>query len=385
MTDEKKVSILKDIIKIDTVGGNEKKVVDYFTTLLEGMGFKIEKVKYKENREQLIVTLEGNKEGKVLGYSGHMDVVPVGNIEWDYPPFSAVQEGDKIYGRGTCDMKAGLTAMLIAMIELKELKVPLIGKIKLLATVGEETSGVGAEQLTKLGYADDLDALMISEPTDMKVTIAHKGALWTRFKTFGKTAHGSMPSQGINAIEHMRIFMDEFDKKFNFFLEKDELVGNSTSSLNLINAGKATNVIPDECLVEYDIRTIAKQNHEEIKSSFTELINLLTKKIPNFKASVEYINDLNPVKTDVNDQFVHLTIDTIKELYNTIPEVNGLSGYTDASQFTKTKKKFPVIIFGPGITELAHQPNEYIEISKYLKSIEIYKKLAINYLNSELK
>lgn len=384
MTDEKKISILKDIIKIDTSDGNEKKVVDYFTTLLNRKGFKIEKVKYNENREQLIVTLEGYKKGKILGYSGHMDVVPVGNIEWEYPPFDAVQEDDKIYGRGTCDMKAGLTAMLIAMMELKELEIPFTGSIKLLATVGEETSGIGAEQLTKLGYADDLDALIISEPTNMKVTIAHKGALWTRFKTFGKTAHGSMPSEGINAIEHMRVLMDEFDKRFDFSLIKDEFVGDSSSSLNFINAGKATNVIPDECVTEYDIRTIAKQNHEEIKLSFTELLNDLTGKIPDFKASVEYINDLNPVNTDADDQFVHLTLDTIKELYNTIPEVNGLSGYTDASQFTKTKKKFPVIIFGPGITELAHQPNEYIEISKYLKSIEIYKKLAVNYLNSEM-
>ncbi len=156
------VEWLKEIIRIDSTLGNEKEVADYIKILLDDAGIPYEEITYAEGRTQLVATLEGTGEGKVLGISGHMDVVPVGENEWEYDPFSATEVDGKIYGRGSSDMKSGVMAAVVAMINLKESGTAFNGKLKLLLTAGEETSAVGSEQLTELGYADYLDALLVA-------------------------------------------------------------------------------------------------------------------------------------------------------------------------------------------------------------------------------
>lgn len=382
MDKKEAITLLKDILKIDSTNGNEKAVADYLTTALDRYGIASEQVEYAKGRNQLIASLKGKQQqnSKKLGFTGHMDVVPVGEIPWKYPPFSATEEDGKIYARGSSDMKAGLAAQVVAMIELKEQGLPFAGEIQLLATVGEETSAIGAGQLVELGYGSDLDALVIGEPTNNLIVIAHKGALWLRITTLGKTAHGSMPSEGINAVEHMLKLLTRFQEKFDFSLEVDELVGASTSSIDVIHGGNGTNVIPDTCTVEIDIRTIAKQDHQLILKDVQSMITELQETIPNLNATIEVINDLESVRTEKDDAFVELVYSTVESVTGNQIKPFGGPGYTDGSQFTKAKKKYPIVILGPGIGEMAHQPNEYVEINAYLQSIEIYKKLALSYL-----
>lgn len=122
MDKKEAITLLKDILKIDSTNGNEKAVADYLTTTLDRYGIASEQVEYAKGRNQLIASLKGKQQhnGKKLGFTGHMDVVPVGEIPWKYPPFSATEEDGKIYARGSSDMKAGLAAQVVAMIELKE-------------------------------------------------------------------------------------------------------------------------------------------------------------------------------------------------------------------------------------------------------------------------
>lgn len=380
MKQQERISILQDIVKMNTVNGNEKLVADYLQKLFEKQGIACEQIEYSENRNQLIATLDFGNAGKTLGFCGHMDVVPVGEAEWKHPPFAGVIEDGKLHGRGAADMKGGLVALAVAILELKEANVPLRGKIKYLATVGEETSAIGAGQLVQKGLCNDLDALLIGEPMDLSLAITHRGALWLRFTTYGKTAHGSMPHLGINAVESMIKLVEGIKGILTFEGLNDELLGTPTYSLNRFSGGKATNVIPDECVAEFDIRTLPSQNHAEMIAQAQKVVDKLSKECDKFKAKIEVINDLPSVYTSPDDPFAKLVGEAIENATGKPAVVKSLSGYTDASQFAKAAKKFPILITGPGPGELSHQPNEYLDLGLYEKSIELFKDIATKYL-----
>lgn len=378
MDNIKALDFLKDTIKIDSTLGNEKEVADLFSKVLDEYGIKNEQVEYAPGRNQLIATLgEGSP---VLGYSGHMDVVPTGDIEWDYDAFGAQEVDGRLYGRGTVDMKAGLVATLVAAIRLKEAGYPKKGTLKLLCTVGEETAGIGAQQLVELGYGDNLDALVIAEPTNLQIAYAHKGALWPRITSLGKTAHGSMPQEGVNAIESMIKIIEKIKEEFDFSASSDSELGQSTSSINVLKGGNGTNVVPDKAVCEIDIRTVPCQDHEELKGKFQAILDDLAKEDETFKAEVEYINDLPSMRTEKEDPFVDLAEAATEKITGTKPKLVTMTGYTDASQFTRSKKSYPKLILGPGETKYAHQPNENVIIEDFYKSIEIYEEIGKEFL-----
>lgn len=376
-------SLLKDIIKIDSTNppGNETLVANELKKLLDQYGIDTELVEYDEGRSNLIATLNGSAPGKVLGFTGHMDVVPPGQMEWDYEPFGAEEKDGKIYGRGSCDMKAGLMAFVLAMISLKEENIPLKGSIKLLATIGEETGAIGAGQLTEEGYADDLDALIVGEPSNNEIVISHKGALWIEITTYGKTAHGSSPHLGTNAVEHMNEIINQIQSEhFKLSYEYDELLKEPTFSINAIEGGSSMNVIPDYCSLKLDIRTLPSQDHQEILGNVHEMVELSKEKYPDLNAEVKVVADLEPVKTNIDDPFVYLTLKASESVSGPREEPKGFTGITDACVFNEAKKDFPIIVMGPGDIKLAHQPNEYVEIEEYLNSIETYKEVAKKFL-----
>ncbi|QKY68419.1 ArgE/DapE family deacylase [Lentibacillus sp. CBA3610] len=382
MNQEQAKSFLKDIIQIKSVNppGNETAVAEKLKALFDKHGIETELVEYDDNRANLIARLKGEEDGPILGLTGHMDVVPPGEIEWEHDPFGAEEEDGKIYGRGACDMKSGLVACVLAMISLKEEGLPKKGEVTLLATVGEEAGAVGARQLTEKDYAEPLDSLIVAEPTQNQIKIAHKGALWPQIITYGKTAHGSMPDKGTNAVAHMneiihRISGEEFELNY----EEDDLLGGATYSINVIKGGSNTNVVPDRCFVNIDIRTVPSQDHKQITEQIEQVIQSATEKYPELKADIRILNDQNPVKTSSEDPFVKLVQDTVESLDGQAT-LEGMTGYTDSSQFTQANKTFPVIVLGPGDTSVAHQPDEYVEVDEFFNSIQLYKQITKKYL-----
>ncbi|WP_314064062.1 ArgE/DapE family deacylase [uncultured Vagococcus sp.] len=380
MNDAAALALLKDVVKMETVLGREQLVADKLVELFNEHGIPSETVVYSEGRHQLIVTLKGSHPGPVLGFSGHMDVVPVGEVPWTHGPFEAVEMDGLLHGRGTCDMKAGLIAQVAALTRLKDEGASFNGTIKLLITVGEETAAIGAGQLTDLGYADDLDALIIGEPSSLDVVIAHKGALWPQITTYGKTSHGSMPQLGINAIDHMIQVMNQFNKQFDFSLYKDELLGESTASVNIFQGGNGANVVPDKCVATIDIRTVPGQNHGELKVAIDKLLKKVGEEIPDFKGEVNYVNDLPAIRTEKDHPFSVLVTKVVKNVANKDPEIKSLTGYTDGSEFGRAKKEFPILIVGPGDVTLAHQPNENVPIDQFYQMIEVNRQIALEFL-----
>ncbi|MGY3779142.1 ArgE/DapE family deacylase [Isobaculum melis] len=378
MEKAEKVQILKDIIRIQSVNGNEKAVADYLSQLFQKHGIQTEQVEYAKERDNLVAEI-GTSDNRVLAFSGHMDVVAPGDSAlWRFDPFSATEKEGKIYGRGATDMKSGLAAMVIAMIELTEEKAPLNGKIRLLATVGEEVGELGAAQLTEKGYADDIDAMIIGEPSGYQIVYAHQGSINFTVTSTGKSAHSSMPQLGINAIDHLNEFYTTANQAFRKEKYTDDVLGNFNYNVTLISGGDQVNSIPEKATLSGNIRTIPAFNNEKVVQLLTEIVAEFNTK-EGVKLDLTIDANKLVVKSQKDSEIAQLAQHiTEKKIGQKVPLL-GISATTDAAEFVKAKTAFPVIIFGPG-NETPHQANEYVEVDNYLEMIDIYKEIATTYL-----
>ncbi|EAH4443738.1 ArgE/DapE family deacylase [Listeria innocua] len=374
----KKIQILKDIVNIDSTNGHEEQVANYLQKLFAEYGIESEKVQYDVDRASLVSEI-GSNDGKVLAFSGHMDVVDAGDVsKWKFPPFEATEHEGKIYGRGATDMKSGLAAMVIAMIELHEEKQKLNGKIKLLATVGEEVGELGAEQLTQKGYADDLDGLIIGEPSGHRIVYAHKGSINYTVKSTGKNAHSSMPEFGVNAIDNLLLFYNEVEKFVKSIDATNEILGDFIHNVTVIDGGNQVNSIPEKAQLQGNIRSIPEMDNETVKQVLVKIINKLNKQ-ENVNLELIFDYDKQPVFSDKNSDLVNVAKRVASDIVKEEIPLLGISGTTDAAEFTKAKKAFPVIIFGPG-NETPHQVNENVSVENYLEMVDVYKRIAIEFL-----
>lgn len=307
-----------------------------------------------------------------------MDVVDAGDEEaWTYSPFSGHIEGNRLYGRGSTDMKAGLVAMTIAIIELKESNIPFNGTLKLLATVGEEIGELGAEQLTQLGYADDLDALIIGEPGNYSLVYTHMGSINYSVFSPGKEAHSSMPQEGYNAIHHLNTFitkvneaMDDITKEF-----VNEELGRTIHNITLIEGGNQVNSIPSSATLQANIRSIPEFQNAAVIALLEKIIREVNENEP-YPLQLTIDQSKNAVSSNKHSTLIHIIQRQFKE---PLP-LFGVAGTTDAAEFTKSKKDFDFVIFGPGVVTLPHKVDEYVEIDNYLDMIEKYKAIAQDYL-----
>ncbi|EKJ8907574.1 ArgE/DapE family deacylase [Listeria innocua] len=378
MERERKIQILKDIVNIDSTNGHEEQVANYLQKLFAEYGIESKKVQYDVDRASLVSEI-GSNDGKVLAFSGHMDVVDAGDVsKWKFPPFEATEHEGKIYGRGATDMKSGLAAMVIAMIELHEEKQKLNGKIKLLATVGEEVGELGAEQLTQKGYADDLDGLIIGEPSEHRIVYAHKGSINYTVKSTGKNAHSSMPEFGVNAIDNLLLFYNEVEKFVKSIDATNEILGDFIHNVTVIDGGNQVNSIPEKAQLQGNIRSIPEMDNETVKQVLVKIINKLNKQ-ENVNLELIFDYDKQPVFSDKNSDLVNVAKRVASDIVKEEIPLLGISGTTDAAEFTKAKKAFPVIIFGPG-NETPHQVNENVSVENYLEMVDVYKRIAIEFL-----
>lgn len=382
MTKEEQLQIFKKIISIQTVNQNEAELADYIASLFQpyaGDDVKIEKVNYAPGRDNLVVTI-GHGD-KVLGYSGHMDVVDPGDLDaWDTDPFDPVVKDHKLYGRGACDMKSGLSAVVVALLELLEKGEQLPGQIKLLATVGEETGNYGAAELTKKGYADDLDGLVIAEPRDdmHAVTYACKGVIDYHVTSIGKAAHSSRPQMGINAIDNLFTFADMAKKELAKFDQEDPDLGKLTHVISLIQGGDQINSVPSQAKLGGNIRTIPEYPNQVVYDKLQEIIDTLNQK-PGFNLSIKYTFPEEPMAGDKNSPLIKLVQKVAKQQLGFTPEVGTSTGANDGQEFTQAPKDFTSVIFGPG-GDMSHLANEYVNLDAFYNAIKFYQAFAHAFL-----
>jgi len=382
--EEEAVSFLASMIQADSSDppGNEKRValVDQKKFTEYGIPSSIEDLPQLEGeqRANIVAKMEGNSARPHLLYSAHSDVVPATPMNWTHDPFGGKVEGDVMYGRGTVDMKSGSAAMIMALCLLKKAGIELNGTITFAHTCSEEVCFHGSAAYVAMHGVDDVDALAISEPTNSTIYVAERGGFWLKFTSYGKTAHGGLPQEGVNALSHMLTFFERY-RHYDFGGVHHPLLGTSTLSITTLHAGTNTNVIPEKCEATVDIRTVPGVSHEKILSDAHAIIDILRKEDSSFRIDIEPINDHPPLESDIRNPFVRLAFETYSQVYGKTTDPGGGYYMTDAVSFLK-EKSIPMIICGPGNTDLIHQPNEHVRIPEYLDCIKYYIALAINYL-----
>lgn len=403
-SEKEKIQLLADIVELQTENNNEIDVCNYLTDLFDKYDIKSEILKVNEHRANIVAEI-GNGS-PILALSGHMDVVDAGNQDnWSYPPFQLTEKDGKLYGRGTTDMKGGLMALVVSLIELKEQNELPHGTIILLATAGEEKEQEGAKLLADKGYLDDVDGLIIAEPTGSGIYYAHKGSMSCKVTATGKAVHSSVPFIGDNAIDTLLEFYNLFKEKYSELKQQDtkheldvapmfkSLIGKEiseedanyasglTAVCSIINGGKQFNSVPDEASLEFNVRPVPEYDNDFIESFFQNIIN----DVDSNKLSLDIPSNHRPVTSDKNSKL----ITTIKDVASSYVEqdeifVSALVGATDASSFLgDNKDNVDLAIFGPGNPLMAHQIDEYIEKDMYLKYIDIFKEASIQYLKEK--
>ncbi|MBD1620846.1 ArgE/DapE family deacylase [Staphylococcus aureus] len=403
-SEKEKIQLLADIVELQTENNNEIDVCNYLTDLFDKYDIKSEILKVNEHRANIVAEI-GNGS-PILALSGHMDVVDAGNQDnWSYPPFQLTEKDGKLYGRGTTDMKGGLMALVVSLIELKEQNELPHGTIRLLATAGEEKEQEGAKLLADKGYLDDVDSLIIAEPTGSGIYYAHKGSMSCKVTATGKAVHSTVPFIGDNAIDTLLEFYNLFKEKYSELKQQDtkheldvapmfkSLIGKEiseedanyasglTAVCSIINGGKQFNSVPDEASLEFNVRPVPEYDNDFIESFFQNIIN----DVDSNKLSLDIPSNHRPVTSDKNSKL----ITTIKDVASSYVEqdeifVSALVGATDASSFLgDNKDNVDLAIFGPGNPLMAHQIDEYIEKDMYLKYIDIFKEASIQYLKEK--
>jgi succinyl-diaminopimelate desuccinylase len=374
------VRLTAESLRINTVNppGNERPLAEFFAEKMEELGLDVYLRPIGEKRANVVGVLRGNGKKKALLYNGHLDTVPPGDVRWEHDPFSGAIVGNRIYGRGASDMKSGLAAMIIAAAALKRANVELAGDLVIAGTAGEEVDSVGAKALLGDEKLPAIGAILIGEPSGNELYIAEKGALWLRVVALGKTAHGSMPDTGVNAILHMKEFMDQLCS-YEFKFQNHPLLGAPTLNIGTIKGGIKTNVVPDRCEITVDIRTVPGMNHKEIMEDLRSIVEKMKEKNPDVDISIMVENDRPSVETDEGHELVKLAQKVGEKVFGRELVPGGVNYYTDGAVFVP-ETGLPMVILGPGEARLAHQPNEYVEIDKLIKAAEFYGAFAVEYL-----
>lgn len=378
-TDKQKLQILEDLVAIQSVNDHETQVATYLQQMLADHDIHAQLRPLSESRANLVAEIGSGHP--VLGISGHMDVVSPGDpAAWQSDPFKLTTRGGKLYGRGITDMKAGLAALVIAMIELHAAGKPTHGTIRLMATVGEEVGETGSAAFYEDGAMTDVDALLIGEPTGYHIFSAHKGSMDVKLTSQGKAAHSSMPELGQNAIDPLLSLLSQANEAFRKTDRVNAALGALTFNTTVFNGGNQVNSIPATATAEMNIRTIPEFDNATVTQVLQQLVTQVNEQ--GGHVTMDIYMSQSPVEEPKDNDLSNLAA-AIGAGYagEPIPKL-ALPAVTDASNLLKGKgHNYPFIVFGPG-NETAHQVDEYVDQQMYLDFTTLYQKLMTAYLGN---
>ncbi len=392
------VRFTQDLIRINSVfdpdkeGFNEMKVALFIEKFLKKEGFEVHLQEVVPGRPNVIGILEGNRPGKTILFEGHTDVVTAGNLdEWHYDPFGAEIVDGKIFGRGSCDTKGNVAAAIFAAKAVKDSGIDFDGRILLCIPCDEEGMMTGIKDFIKQGWADHVDGAVICEPEENQLCIFQKGAMRVVINIYGKQSHGCMPLAGINPnwrLAKIICALEELEKTEKERLGSHPYLGLPSITPTIIrspNKGEAQiNVVPSESYMTLDIRTVPGQVHETVKSEILEIFDRLKLEDPDFKATLDIIEE-RPWTETAKDDPVVLAIDrAYREITGKEPIYNGVPGATDGT-YLHSLKGIPVIVTGAGNRLIPHQGDEYVEIEELFEASKIYALTALLFLNASDK
>ena len=363
------LTLTRELLAFNTINppGQEQECAHYLGALLESVGFQVRCYEFSPQRTTVVARLSGMSDRLPLCLTGHIDTVPLGATAWSQDPFAGEIASDKIYGRGSTDMKSGVAAMVVAAMQLAQLPSPKAG-LTLILTAGEETCCQGAYHLASLdNVLSEAGAIVVGEPTANYPWIGHKGAVRFELHTKGITAHASMPEQGVNAVYKAALAILKL-QEFDFQIAPHAIFGLPTLNVGTICGGLNINSVPDRCVIGVDIRTIPGQNHAEIRQQLQDFLGS--------EVEIELLNEAQSIATDAENEWIQSVFRLVEPYLKTQPVAKGATFFTDASVLTPAFGHPPTIILGPGEPEMAHKTDEFCYISKLEEGVEIYTKIT---------
>lgn len=374
------IGLAQAMVRVDTVNppGGEAVLARLIAERLHAYGVPSEVTLVAPGRANVTGRLAGRGDHPSLLLNGHLDTVPPGETPWTHDPFGGELVDGRLYGRGAADMKGGLAAAVVALGVLAR-EGALAGDVVVSGVAGEETDSAGARRFVADGGLAGVGLSVIAEPTNLRLALAEKGALWVSITTHGRSAHGSMPWHGVNAISHLALFLNELTGLD--LGPSHPVLGPPTVNVGTISGGVKTNVVADRCTATLDFRTVPGLGTVELRQRLERLLDELGRRIPDFRGELQVLNAREPVATDPAHPLVGLAQGCCRTL-GLSSEPAMVNFYTDAAVLAEEPCHPPLLIFGPGAQEMAHQSDEYVETEELVRAVEFYCALARAYLSA---
>lgn len=376
--------LLSQLISIEShsdVPDQEKRMAEFILDWCKEQGIDSWLDEPIPGRPNVIARLAGTQGGKKVVLNGHLDTVPPYSMN---DPFKAVKIGNRIYGRGSVDMKGALAAMLMTLAAIRRSRVPLAGDVYFIGTIGEESYSPGAFHLTQGEFRADYT--IIGEPTGMKIGIAHKGVAWMEAEFEGRSVHGSVPEQGINAVYRANRWISYIQDHYLPMLKSKShpLLGSPSLNIGVIQGGTRPVIVPNHCIVQFERRLIPGETAESALAELELTLEAVGRDHPDFEGKIRIMDNFHGVPHGaMQTPPESLLVEALKEAYTAefaaeghlTTEPVGLQFWTDGALLQEISSE--TVVCGPGNIEQAHSDEEYIEVRQLHGAYRMYLQTAL--------
>lgn len=338
-------------------------------------------------RLNVIGARRGSGGGPTVHLNGHFDVVPAGG-GWTRDPFGGVVQDGRVWGRGTCDMKGGLAAAVFAIEALRRAGVTLAGTVEVSGTVDEESGGqAGVAWLAQQGRLAKgrVDYAIIPEPLNVdRICTGHRGVWWFEVEARGRIAHGSMPYLGVSAIDHIGAVLEAVRTELQPELAKRTTrmpvvpagSGRATLNVNAVAGGQfgqgvQTPCVADHALAIFDRRYLVEENYDDVRAEVVALLERVKARVPGFDALLHDRMLVYPTETPADSPLVAALQRGIREVLGREAAIVASPGSYDQKHFDRIGGVPHCVAYGPGVLELAHQPDEWVAIDDLVASTKV--------------
>jgi acetylornithine deacetylase len=353
-------ALLCALVAIDSVnpslvpgGAGEGRIADFIERWAGEEGLEAERLEGTPGRPSVLVRARGTGGGRTLMLCGHIDTV---NVDGMVDPHSPRVEGDRLYGRGTYDMKAGVAAALMAARDASRLG--SAGDVVVAAVADEEHASLGVQEA--LGRVS-ADAAVVTEPTELELVVAHKGFVWTEVEVTGRSAHGSRPHLGVDAIVKMGAVLRELEELDRSLADRTHpMLGRASVHASLIEGGAELSSYPARCKLSLERRTLPGETGEQIGREVESLLERCRAADPEFEAVQQAVLVREPFEIAPGAELVSIVADAAAEALAEPVKVSGASYWADSAFIADAG--IPTVLFGPG-GEGAHANEEWVSLS----------------------
>ena len=380
------VELASDLIRLPTVnppGACYRECAELLADRLRQCDFDVELLvaddRPEHSEENPRVNVLGRRQGETarptVHLNGHLDVVPAGD-GWTVPPFEATLRDGRLYGRGSADMKAGIAAAVYAAEAVRRAGVRLRGSVEISGTVDEESGGwAGVAWLAEKGLlaSGSVDYVIIPEPLGVdRICVGHRGVYWFKVTAHGRTAHGSMPFHGVNAIERMAGFLErlrtDLRPRLRSWSTEMPVVPASARrpsiNLNSIHGGQEgeglqTPCVADRCEAIFDYRFLPEQGFDGVRAEIAAVLERVQDDDKGCRFDLDDLMVVQPVQTPDGSPLVSCLQAAIQEVLGRPPELVASPGTYDHKHVVNIGGISECVAYGPGALELAHRPDEW--------------------------